>query len=523
MTSASVTFTRGAEKTDVADVFSPDALALVARLHERHAPALRELLAARPLRELPGTEGVGTKGSWRVAEPPPWFRDRRVEITGPAEPNLMVSALNSGARVFLADLEDALSPTWVNIVVGYRTLRDAAAGTLTRVRSDGEVQRPRDDAALVVVRPRGLHLPEPRLLVDGSPAMAPLVDVALVAVHTAKAWIARGTGLALYLPKLEHAEEAAWWHEVLHDVEEQVGIGRDSVPVTVLVETLPLGLQMDEVLAALQSRPAALNAGRWDYLFSLIKTIGADPAHLLPDRSAVTMRVPFMAAYAERLVAVCHARGAQAMGGMAAFIPNRRNPGVNDRAMAAVRADKEREASLGYDGTWVAHPDLVPIALEVFSAAFGDRVDQRDVTPPVPDSTAALLDTRLPGARCTAGGLAADLDAALQYLAAWLDGRGAVGVHDLMEDVATAEVSRCQVWQWLHLGVTLDDGSTVTRERVETELQAQIEQLAAAGFDRGLLEDAADVVRGAAMGEDLPPFLTLVAIDVLDRRHPPGG
>ena len=277
---------------------------------------------------------------------------------------MMVNALTCGATGFMADLEDALSPTWANINGGYAALRDAAAGTLSRTKPDGTVITPGDDAAVLVVRPRGLHLPEPRVLVDGAPAVGPLLDIAAVAVHTAQALEARGRGLGLYLPKLEDASRG---RVVARRAARRRGGGRGvepaSIPVTVLVETLPLSLQMDDVLYALRARPAALNAGRWDYLFSVIKTLGDDPAHILPDRSSVTMAVPFMAAYASRLVAVCHARGAQAIGGMAAFIPNRRKPEVTEVALAKVRADKEREAGKGYDGTWVAHPDLVPIAL----------------------------------------------------------------------------------------------------------------------------------------------------------------
>jgi malate synthase len=342
------------------------------------------------------------------------------------------------------------------------------------------------------------------------------MDIAAVAVHTARALEARGRGLGLYLAKLEDANEAAWWHRVLLDVEAAVGVPPASIPVTVLVETLPLSLQMDDVLYPLRERPAALNAGRWDYLFSVIKTLGDDPAHVLPDRSTVTMAVPFMAAYASRLVAVCHARGAQAIGGMAAFIPNRRKPEVTELALAKVRADKQREAALGYDGTWVAHPDLVPVALEAFDEALAGRADQRDVLPAVTEGAEALVDTAVEGARCTTQGLRLNVGVALAYLAAWLGGRGAVAVHDLMEDVATAEVARCQVWQWVHHGVLLDGTTPATSALVEQVLDEEASVLTDAGQDEALVRAAVEVFRAVALAAVLPPFLTLEALPLLD-------
>jgi malate synthase len=508
---------------DPAGSLTDEVLALTLALHRSFGPAHATLLAARaerasqpvPRDRLVGTGRRAGEGDWRVAERPEWLKDRRCEITGPAEPVMMVNALTCGATGFMADLEDALSPTWANINGGYAALRDAAAGTLSRTKPDGTVITPGDDAAVLVVRPRGLHLPEPRVLVDGAAAIGPLIDVAAIAVHTALALQARGRGLGLYLPKLEDASEAAWWHEVLLAVEAAVGLAPASTPVTVLVETLPLSLQMDDVLYALRARPAALNAGRWDYLFSVIKTLGDDPEHILPDRSSVTMAVPFMAAYASRLVAVCHARGAQAIGGMAAFIPNRRKPEVTEVALAKVRADKEREAGKGYDGTWVAHPDLVGIALSVFDAALAGRVDQRDVLPPVTEGVDELLDTTVEGGVCTATGLRENVAVGLAYLTAWLGGRGAAAVNDLMEDVATAEVSRCQVWQWVHHAVVLTDGQVTTVELVSAMVDEESAALVAAGADEGLVRAAAGVFRDVALRPELPAFLTLDALALL--------
>ena len=508
---------------DPAGSLTDEVLALTLALHRSFGPAHADLLAARaerasrpvPRDRLVGTGKRAGEGDWKVAERPEWLKDRRCEITGPAEPVMMVNALTCGATGFMADLEDALSPTWANINGGYAALRDAAAGTLSRTKPDGTVITPGDDAAILVVRPRGLHLPEPRVLVDGAPAIGPLIDVAAIATHMALALQARGRGLGLYLPKLEDASEAAWWHEVLLAVEEAIGLEPASTPVTVLVETLPLSLQMDDVLYALRARPAALNAGRWDYLFSVIKTLGDDPAHILPDRSSVTMAVPFMAAYASRLVAVCHSRGAQAIGGMAAFIPNRRKPEVTEVALAKVRADKEREAGKGYDGTWVAHPDLVEIALSVFDATLAGRVDQRDVLPPVTEGVDDLLDTTVEGGVCTATGLRENVAVGLAYLTAWLGGRGAAAVNDLMEDVATAEVSRCQVWQWVHHGVVLTDGQVTTVELVSSMVDEESAALVAAGADADLVRAAAGVFREVALSPVLPPFLTLDALALL--------
>jgi malate synthase len=509
------------------DVLTPGALALIATLHSGYDHARTVLLGRRAERaarfaagERPGldpaTAAVRDQGDWRVPPAPADLADRRTEITGPAERKMMVSALNSGAKVFMCDLEDALSPTWGNIVQAHRNLRDHATGQLEYTRPDGQLDRIGEHPATVVVRPRGLHLPEPRIQVDGVPVAASIVDLALVATLTGPAREAAGSALYLYLPKLESRHEAEFWDALIGDVERRVGLAPRSVRVSVLIETLPGALEMDEILFALRERVTALNAGRWDYLFSVIKKLGADPEHVLPDRGAVTMTVPFMAAYARRLVAVCHRRGAHAIGGMSAFIPNRREPEVTQRAFAQVRIDKQREAGLGYDGTWVAHPDLVPVASEAFDVVFGAVPDQLGVRPEVPADVTALLDTAVPGARVTRAGVEQDVRVGVRYLLGWLGGRGAAGIDNLMEDLATAEISRAQLWQWVHHGVTLEDGSVVDRALVEGQLDRVAADLIAGGAARPLVATAVDLLREGALSAQLPEFLSLLALDRLD-------
>jgi malate synthase len=506
------------------DVLTPDVLALVGALQRAHGPGLRLLLEARgamarSLREggQLGLDPAGAEiraGTWRVASPPADLRDRRVEITGPADRKMMVSALASGARVFMADLEDSMSPTWTNVVEGHRNLRDAALGELSFARPDGAVDEVPETAATLTVRPRGLHLTESHVLVDEQPVAAALFDAAVVALHTAAARSAAGSGLYLYLPKLESDHEAEWWEAVLADIEHRLGLAPSSIRVTVLIETIPAAFAMDEILYALRDRITGLNAGRWDYLFSFIKLLGHAPDHVLPDRKAVTMTVPFMAAYAERLVAVCHRRGAHAIGGMSAFVPNRRDPAATETALAQVRADKEREVRLGYDGTWVAHPDLVAVATEVFDTALGAGADQLVVVPPVTDDVGALLMTEIPGAAVTDAGLVANVSVALRYLEAWLGGRGAVAIDGLMEDAATAEIARSQLWQWIQHGVLTADGTTVTVEVVAAAIDAEVARLRTGGDDERV-DLAAGLLRDVTLVADLPPFLTTVAAPLL--------
>jgi len=504
------------------DILTAEALALVAGLQRDHGARRVELLAARAERaarfragERPGllaeTAAVRDDASWSVPPAPADLVDRRCEITGPCDRKMMIGALNSGARVFMGDVEDSLSPSWANIIDGQRNYRDAADRSISFTRPDGTVDRLNPDTATLILRPRGLHMTERRVRIDGAAPSTSIFDASLAALHSGPKLAERGTALYLYLPKIESHLEARWWDEVLGDLEARAGLAAGSIRVTVLIETILAAFEMDEIIYELRDRLTALNAGRWDYIFSVIKKFGFDPDHVLADRSQVTMGVPFMAAYAQRLVAVCHKRGAHAIGGMSAFIPNRRKPEVTERALAQVRADKEREAGLGYDGTWVAHPDLVPVATEIFDRALGDRPNQLDVRPPVPVDVSGLLATDIPGSSRTIEGLRLNVSVALQYLEAWLGGRGAVAIFDLMEDAATAEISRSQLWQWVHHGSTLSDGTAVTASLVNDELDAAVKTLTDEGLDPDRLKIAADLVRQVALADELPDFLTLVA------------
>ena len=501
-----------------ADILPSDALALVADLERRFAPTRRELLAARAARSAELAAGASLEllaqtaevrvSDWQVAPIPPALHDRRVEITGPVDRRMMIHALNSGARGFMADFEDSLTPTWDNVVAGQLNLRDAVAGTL----ADGDLRLAKQTAVLHV-RPRGWHLDERHVLVDDEPVTAAFFDVAVYAFHNAAALIAGGRGPYLYLPKLESHREARLWADVLAHIEDRLGLARGSFRVTVLIETVPAAFEMEEILWELREHVAALNAGRWDYIFSMIKCHPERADFLLPDRGQITMTVPFMRAYTERLVKTCHRRGAMAIGGMAALIPNRRDPAASERALAAVTADKRREAGDGFDGTWVAHPDVVSTATAEFDAVLGDAPNQdfRRAGEDLGDAAALLAVPGTPGQR-TPAGLQEAVEVALAYLQSWFEGRGAAAIRGLMEDAATAEIARTLVWQWAHHAATLDDGSTVTHERL-----ADVLDEAAARSPRGPAGDKAATVLRSLLGPDTPaPFLTLRAYGLLD-------
>ncbi len=506
-----------------AEVLTPAALDLLGALHARFEPDRQRCLAARSAAqarfdrgELPTfleeTREV-REASWTVRPAPADLTRRIVEITGPCDRKMMVNALNSGADCFMADLEDATSPTWTNLVSGQANLMDAVRGRLEHTSPEGRRYTVGATPAVLLVRPRGWHLPEPHARVAGEPMSGSLFDAGLFLVHNAAALVAQETGPYLYLPKLESHDEASLWDAVLAFCEERLGLPVGTVRVTVLVETLPAAFQMEEILWALRGRCVALNAGRWDYLFSALKVHRAHPV-ALPDRDRVTMEAPFLRAYARLLVATCHKRGAHALGGMAAFLPNRRDPDATVAAVRKVREDKEREAEDGFDGTWVAHPDLVPVARAAFERRLRGAPNQLERTPTVVRDAAALLDLRVPGA-ATEAGVRHNLRAALLYLAAWLDGTGAVALDNRMEDAATAEISRTQLWHWRHHAARLADGRTVDPPLLLAWLEDEEESARMAGAPHRLA-DAVALLRQALLAPELPPFLTLLALDQLE-------
>lgn len=503
-------------------VLTPEAVAFVADLERRFRGERRALLGRRAARHaeitagrLPGflPESADVRaGDWRVAPTPADLDDRRVEITGPAEPKMMINALNSGARVFMADFEDALSPTWSNVIGGQLAVQEAVRRTLAFETLE-KAYRLNERTATLLVRPRGWHLEERHLLVDGRPVSASLFDAGLFLFHNAAEALARGSGPYLYLPKLEGRLEARLWNDVLVHAQAAAGVPRGSVRATVLIETILAAFEMDEILFELREHAAGLNAGRWDYIFSFIKRFREQPGFVLPDRGQVTMAVPFMRAYARLLVATCHRRGAHAIGGMSAFIPNRREPGVTANALARVREDKEREAGDGFDGTWVAHPDLVPVAGEVFDRVLGERPHQKGA-PGVADVEAgALLDVTVPGGRVTEAGVRQNVNVAIRYLDAWLQGNGAAAIDDLMEDTATAEISRSQLWQWRHHATPLEDGAALTADRYRRIRDEELERI---GRDRGRVAEAAALLDGLVLADDFVEFLTPEAYRRLD-------
>ncbi len=513
------------------EVLTPDALEFVADLQRRFGDRRRELLQARARRRerlaagesldfLPDTKDI-REGAWAVAPAPADLQQRWVEITGPTERKMTINALNSGADGFMADFEDANAPTWRNMVQGHINLRDAIDATITYEGSDGRHYELRDDPATLLVRPRGWHLPERHLLVDSEPVAGAFFDFGLYFFHCAPRLIAKGSGPYFYLPKMESHLEARLWNDVFCVAQDALGVQRGTVKATVLIETLPAAFEMDEILYELRDHSAGLNAGRWDYMFSAIKCFTDRPEMVLPDRGAVTMTVPFMRAYTELLAATCHRRRAHAMGGMSALIPSRKDAQANAKALEAVRADKQREVSQGYDGTWVAHPDLVPVAREVFEQGLGGAPNQlqrqRD---DVAVTAAQLLDLRSTPGEITEAGLRTDVSVGFQYISFWLTGRGAAAINSLMEDAATAEISRSQIWQWVHHGATLSDGRTVTRELVRQVLDEETAHIREAvgeeTWSAGRPAETREIFDRVALSEPLLEFLTLPAYEYLD-------
>ena len=502
------------------EVLTPEALDFVAQLHRNFNPERIRLLQDRSFRqarfdagELPDFKPNPIESEdpdWRVAPAPPDFDDRRVEITGPAEPKMMINALNSGASVFMCDFEDALSPTWDNIVTGHWAVSQAVRRRLTH-RTDEKAYALNDKVATLCIRPRGWHLDEAHVLVDGKAISASIFDFGIWFFHNARELLDRGSGPYLYLPKLESHLEAHLWNEIFEAAQHSLDVPHGSVRATVLIETILAAFEMDEILYELREHVAGLNAGRWDYIFSIIKKFRAHPDKVLPDRAQVTMTVPFMRAYTELLVRTCHRRGAHAIGGMAAFIPSRRDAEANERAMAAVRADKERESSDGFDGTWVAHPDLVPLAREVFDGVLGGRANQKarqreDVNVTRMD----LLDTNVPSGGVTAAGVRANVSVGLAYLASWLAGDGAAAINNLMEDAATAEISRSQLWQWRVQGTPLEDGQPLSPERYVAFRDEELASLRGRAPDAPW-DEAAALLDELVLSDDFAEFLTLEA------------
>jgi len=503
-----------------AAILTDDALSFVAGLHRKFNATREQLLARRGERQLafdagrmpdflPETRNV-RESDWKVASTPPDLEKRWVEITGPVERKMMINAFNSGANVFMADFEDSLSPTWENVVEGQQNLIDAVRRTIEFHNPDGKAYRLNPEIAVLLVRPRGWHLFEKHILVDGRPVSASILDFGLYFFHNARELKQRNSGPYFYLPKMESHLEARLWNDVFNAAQDALNIPRGTIRATVLVETLPAAFEMDEILYELRDHSSGLNAGRWDYIFSLIKKFRRRADLALPDRVQVTMTVPFMRAYTDLLVRTCHRRGAHAMGGMAPFIPNRKNPEINEKALAKVRDDKTREAGDGFDGTWVAHPDLVPVAMEVFQSALGPKANQKEVLrPEVNVAGSQLVDTHVPGGTITEAGFRNNVNVALQYLNSWLSGNGAVAIFNLMEDAATAEISRAQLWQWITNKGTLDDGRVASRELYERIREEELEKIG--GRDQGRMSDAVELLDSLVLNTEFTEFLTLPA------------
>jgi malate synthase len=507
------------------EILTPDALAFIGKLH-RHFNARRlELLQQRLQTEkklqtgwkpdFPPETAEIRAGDWKVAPIPQDLQQRWVEITGPTDRKMVINALNSGANVFMADFEDANVPSWENLIEGQINLRDAIRRQIDFISSEGKSYTLNANPAVLLVRPRGWHLDEKHLLIDGEVTSGSLFDFGLYFFHNAKELIARGTGPYFYLPKMEHYLEARLWNDVFNFAQDDLMIPRGTIKVTVLLEHILLSFQIDEVLYELRDHIAGINAGRWDYMFSAIKKFRTQMTAPMPDRAQVTMTVPFMRAYTELLVKTCHKRGAHAMGGMAAFIPSRRDAEVNAVALERVRADKLREANDGFDGTWVAHPDLVPVAMEVFTAHMGEKRHQKDrLREEVNVSASQLIDFAIPDGKITEAGVRNNISVALQYIESWLRGIGAVAIFNLMEDAATAEISRSQLWQWVHHpDAKLDDGREITPELYRQLADEEYAKLTALNADT--LATARKILDDLVLSPEYKEFLTVEAYEYL--------
>ncbi|MHC6229650.1 malate synthase A [Arthrobacter sp. MMS24-T111] len=506
------------------EVLTPDALSFIAKLHRATVDRRQELLQARRTRRadiaagadprfLRETEHIRNDPSWRVAPPAPGLEDRRVEITGPVDKKMTINALNSGAKVWLADMEDSSTPTWRNVIKGQLNLTDALERRIDFTTEEGKEYKLKADGDLltIVVRPRGWHLPEKHMLIDGQPIAGGIVDFGLFFFHNARRLLAQGKGPYFYLPKIENHLEARLWNDIFILAQDLLGIPQGTIRATVLIETITAAFEMEEILYELRDHASGLNAGRWDYIFSLIKNFRTrGPRFVLPDRGQVTMTQPFMRAYTEQLVRACHKRGAMAIGGMAAAVPNRKDPEANANALEKVRADKTREANDGFDGSWVAHPDLVPVCREVFDGVLGSKPNQldrlrEDVTP----DDRALINVAATTGTITEQGIRNNIEVGIRYIESWLRGNGAVAIHNLMEDAATAEISRSQLWQWIFARAITDQGEIVSHEWVEELLDEEFARLER--FDGDRFEDARDIFEEVTLSREFPSFLTLPA------------
>lgn len=529
MSHISINFPRGPRYNEI---LTSEALAFLTELHDLFSGSRNDLLARRIVNRgnfangrspvfMHSTRHIREDATWSVAGAGPGLEDRRVEITGPTDPKMTCNALNSGAKVWLADLEDATSPTWDNIIGGQISLFDAIRRQLVFVSGEKTYTITEDVTPTIVMRPRGLHLPEKHMIyVDqegrSNTAVGSLVDFGLYFFHNAKELIARGAGPYFYIAKTESSAEARLWNDIFTFAEDRMGIPYGTIRATVLIETIPAAFEMEEILWELRDHCAGLNAGRWDYIFSIIKNFRDSGArYITPDRSQITMTVPFMRAYTELLVATCHKRGAHAIGGMSAFIPNRRDPEVTERALAAVKSDKSREAGDGFDGTWVAHPDLIPTARAEFDAVLGDRPNQIDrLRPEVHVEPSDLLDIQAMGGDVTDNGVHNNVSIGIRYIESWLRGVGAAAIDNLMEDAATAEISRSQIWQWIHYQVVTREGTLITNALIEQLIFDTLASLERSRDDR--YDDAVEIFRHVCLdGDSFPTFLTLSAYSQL--------
>ncbi len=511
------------------DILTPEALQFLLSVHDKFHTTREKLLEARVLRQkriqngelpdfLPETASIRS-GNWTVAPTPKDLEDRRVEITGPAEPKMLINALNSGARVFMADIEDSLSPTWENVITAQHALKGAVRRNLTFQNPDGKTYKLNDKIATLIVRPRGWHLSEANLLIDDKPVSGSLFDFSLFFFHNAKETLAHGTGPYFYLPKMESHLEARLWNDVFNFAQDSLGLPRGTIRATVLIETVLAAFEMDEILYELRDHAAGLNAGRWDYIFSMIKKFSHSKDFILPDRGQITMAVPFMKAYGDLIVQTCHKRKAHAMGGMSAFIPNRKDPEVTENALRKVREDKEREVKAGFDGTWVAHPDLVAVAQKEFDAVLGTKPNQKDkLREDVKVAAKDLISVKIPGGAITEAGVRGNVQVAIEYIERWISGVGAAALHNLMEDAATAEIARAQVWQWLHLGVPMADGRILTAElykKIRDEEFKKLKDSAPVG-NQFRYDEAVRILDPLILNQEFSDFLTLKAYSYLN-------